>query len=109
MKKNCVAKVDDSLCHFKAGRCAALVSHTGPYSSTTVDHHSILVAPASAIMDMSPCTASIIMRASVLMEKAVVSLQLASSEGNQEARDWLEQIYSTFIGTQFLRKTPLKS
>lgn len=49
------------------------------------------------------------MRASVLMEKAVVSLQLASMEGNQEARDWLEQIYYTFIEFQFLKETPLKS
>lgn len=40
------------------------------------------------MMDTSPGSGSIILRASLIMEKAVSSLRSNTKQGNQEARDW---------------------
>ena len=40
------------------------------------------------MMDTSPGSGSIILRASLIMEKAVASLRSNTKQGNQDARDW---------------------
>jgi hypothetical protein len=45
-------------------------------------------SPAGEMMDTSPGSGSIILRASLIMEKAVASLRSNTKQGNQDARDW---------------------